>query len=284
MNWSPRRLPKVRDQVVRLLSEPNSPLRAAMPNLVDQFDLLAGQLGGADLWWVAPDMAALAVSSAQTLPEVRWTAADRPSTVGMLVWDGGIGAVDYQGAEIPVDAVTWGPCPGGLWIWHWARRSRISEHLPAGAALDVPPLIPVAGDVMPVGADYYPADELGERVRTIATILTATWLLAQQPTLTERGRVHVDKATRRAYQRAGREDPEVTVVDLRRRYVPSDPDVEADESGRRFRHRWVVAGHWRDQPYGQGRQERRRIWIADHIKGPDGAPLMATTRVNVWRR
>ncbi len=28
----------------------------------------------------------------------------------------------------------------------------------------------------------------------------------------------------------------------------------------------------------------RPIWIADHIKGPDGAPLLATTKVNVWCR
>jgi hypothetical protein len=30
----------------------------------------------------------------------------------------------------------------------------------------------------------------------------------------------------------------------------------------------VVRGHWRDQPCGPGRAERRRKWIAPFWKGP----------------
>jgi hypothetical protein len=45
-------------------------------------------------------------------------------------------------------------------------------------------------------------------------------------------------------------------------------------------HRWVVSGHWRNQSHGPGREQRRRQWIPAHIKGPDGAPLLATERVN----
>lgn len=75
----------------------------------------------------------------------------------------------------------------------------------------------------------------------------------------------------------------VTIIDLRRRYHPGD-DQPADEQPGRYSHRWVVSGHWRRQPYGPGRELRHRIWIADHLKGPDGAPLLVRERVNVWRR
>jgi len=46
----------------------------------------------------------------------------------------------------------------------------------------------------------------------------------------------------------------------------------------------VVSGHWRKQPYGPEQSLRRQTWIPAYIKGPDGAPLLATERVNVWRR
>lgn len=38
------------------------------------------------------------------------------------------------------------------------------------------------------------------------------------------------------------------------------------------------------QPHGPERALRRQQWIPAYIKGPDGAPLLATERVNVWRR
>ena len=44
-------------------------------------------------------------------------------------------------------------------------------------------------------------------------------------------------------------------------------------------HRWVVRGHWRNQPWGPGRELRRPVYILPHIKGPDGAPLIGGERV-----
>ncbi|GAA3032051.1 hypothetical protein GCM10017559_69080 [Streptosporangium longisporum] len=48
--------------------------------------------------------------------------------------------------------------------------------------------------------------------------------------------------------------------------------------------RWVVSGHWLNQVHGPNRSLRRRQWVPSHTKGPDGAPLLITARVNVWRR
>jgi hypothetical protein len=37
---------------------------------------------------------------------------------------------------------------------------------------------------------------------------------------------------------------------------------------------WLVRGHWRNQPIGSGRSERKRIWIMPHWKGPQEAPKL----------
>lgn len=117
----------------------------------------------------------------------------------------------------------------------------------------------------------------------LAATVCAAWHLMQQPTLAGTWHEPADKKTARAWARAGREDPGVTVVDLRRLYKPTDP-AHVPEHGRDYSHRWVVSGHWRQQPHGPNRSLRKRIWIPDYIKGPDGTPLLVREHVNVWRR
>lgn len=40
-----------------------------------------------------------------------------------------------------------------------------------------------------------------------------------------------------------------------------------------WKRRWIVSGHWRNQPFGPGRLRHRPVWIAPYIKGPDGLPV-----------
>ena len=118
-----------------------------------------------------------------------------------------------------------------------------------------------------------------------ATTLAAAWLLMEQPTLVERRLAEPDKHTARAYQRCQQPLPGVTIIDLRSAYAPDQrEETGSDPAGRRYRHRWVVRGHWRYQPYGPEHSLRRKQWIPVHLKGPDGAPLLVTEKVNVWRR
>jgi hypothetical protein len=37
---------------------------------------------------------------------------------------------------------------------------------------------------------------------------------------------------------------------------------------------WIVRGHWRNQPHGPGRTERKRMWIQPYWKGPEDAPRL----------
>lgn len=289
MTWSPRALPKLRDQTLRHLTDPASTLRShtGAGNQAG-LDLAANHLRVAAMYWVTPDMAALAVSAGASLAAARWATADRPSPFGLVVFDGGIGHLDSRGVEVPVDACTWGPCPEGCMIGLFVSRQRVARMAAAqGKELiveEVPPLVPIRSIDLPVTAEPVSLADAPEEAAAVIASLAASWLLMQQPTLVERATERPDKAVRRAYGRSGRVDPEVTVVDLRRQYVPQGSDLEEEPSGRRYRHRWVVSGHWRNQAVGLRQSERRQTWIPAYVKGPDGAPLLATERVNVWRR
>lgn len=291
MNIRPRQLPKVRDQLLRHLDDPGSGIRTVAGDLQTGLDALASHLRTGGLYWAAPDMTALAMSSGQQLAAARWATADRPTACGLIWFDGGIGMSEAHGITLPIEGCTWGPYRGACMLWMlMSRRRLVAEMKQIGSPYrlveeETPPLIPVYGFTIPVTDEPLPMAEVDpEAPHPIVAAVAASWLLMQQPQLVDRTVERPDKAARRAYARAGREDPHVTVVDLRRQYVPQDQDPGEGEASRRYRHRWVVSGHWRDQPYGPDRSLRRKTWIPAHIKGPEGAPMLQTERVNVWRR
>jgi len=285
----PQVLPKLRDQTLRFLDDPNSSLRQTSAHLQPSLDSLGRHLRAASLYWASPDMTALAVSAGAQLAAARWATADRPSPCGLMIFDGGVGAIDADGVSIPLEACAWGPHEGKLLVWLLLSRRRLAAEMTRTDLMLVeeliPPLVPVRGFRVPVTAEPVPMAEIDSQAPlSVVSALAAAWLLMQQPTLVERGVERPDKAEQRAYTRQGRPPPEVSIVDLRRQYTPQDRDLDAGTDGRRYRHRWVVSGHWRDQPHGPDRSLRRQQWIPAHIKGPDGAPMLAVETVNVWRR
>lgn len=104
--------------------------------------------------------------------------------------------------------------------------------------------------------------------------LHALWLLMNQTIVT----VEDEDLTGPFKRRAVRKNlpHRVTVIKLRRKAHPS---VSNGESHVEWQHRWVTRGHWRWQPCGTGRNERRRIWINSYIKGPDDKPLVVSDKV-----
>lgn len=291
MTLRPSQLPKARRQTLRFLDDPTSAIRAKTgPDVASGLDALASILRAADLFWVQQDMAALAMHAGGQLAAARWATADRPSPCGLLYWQGGIGHVDTDGVEIPVEACAWGPYEGQLALWLLMSRSRLDAEMTERGVYTlqtdlVPPLIPIRGAGVPVTSDPVSMADLDPALpQPVVAALASSWLLMQQPLLIDRSRERADKPTARAYVRDGLPSPEVTVVDLRRQYTPQDRDPDAGGDGRHYRHRWIVSGHWRDQAYGPGRSLRRQQWIPAHVKGPDGAPMLATETVNVWRR
>src|SRR5579884_2664519 len=87
--WSPLALPRARAQTWSRLTD--GALARLRPEYADRFATAASSISTAELYWTTPDMAALAVSAGASLPEVCFAHDHRPSTGGLLVWDGGIG-------------------------------------------------------------------------------------------------------------------------------------------------------------------------------------------------
>jgi hypothetical protein len=288
----PSQLPKVRRQTLRHLREPSSSLRSkTSPELAAGLDALASMLEVGELFWVQQDMAALAMHAGQQLAAARWATADRPAPCGLLFWQDGIGHMDYQGVQIPVEACAWGPYQGEMMLWLLMSRDRLVAEVAVTrpdltlVVEEIPPLVPVFAATVAVTAEPLPLVEIDPGMpQPVVAALASAWLLMQQPLLIDRTRERADKPTARAYARDGLPAPEVTLVDLRRQYTPQDQDPDAGTDGRRYRHRWIVSGHWRNQAYGPGQTLRRQTWVPSYVKGPEGAPLLSTEKVNVWRR
>jgi hypothetical protein len=69
------------------------------------------------------------------------------------------------------------------------------------------------------------------------------------------------------------------VIELRRPKTSSGPG----DGDREYHHQWIVRGHWRQQWHPK-RQVHRPVWIAPHIKGPEGAPLIGGEKVYALKR
>jgi hypothetical protein len=106
----------------------------------------------------------------------------------------------------------------------------------------------------------------------------AFWLLLNQTvTQTEDALLSRPQARRaRRHRLPGR----VVVVTLRRR----KQSEHVGETLVEWSHRWVVRGFWRWQPCGPGRSERKRIWVAPFVKGPEDKPLIVSDKVYALHR
>jgi hypothetical protein len=56
---------------------------------------------------------------------------------------------------------------------------------------------------------------------------------------------------------------------------------DTSEEGSKHTHRYIVEGHWRRQPYGEGNKLRRLQFIEPHWRGPEHAPLTMRKDIQV---
>lgn len=263
-------------------------LQAKLAESLSQMSAEADAIRRAELYWVSRDMVDVALDAADSLPE--WTpAVAAPAPTGVLCWAKPAGNVPWN-ALSPTDPteVTW----DGLW-W-WSRPDGVLQLQPLSRLAKNPELIAPYGVSAPLWATNPTllVNPLVPRTAEVAgsadaspliSVIGAAWLLMGQPTVTAT-RVFDDAPRPRAEQPdpAATSPNRVSIIELRR---PMSPPREHDgsSSDRRYRHRWWVGGHWRQQACGPNHADRRPKWIAPYVKGPEDAPLK-TDRVHVWRR
>jgi hypothetical protein len=100
--------------------------------------------------------------------------------------------------------------------------------------------------------------------------------------------VYAPRAVRRRGQRVGVDDREVSNVRLIRLRQPKraagDSDADVERRQVEWTHRWIVSGHTAWRRCGTQRKDRRLVYIAPFVKGPDDKPLVVTTDVRMWVR
>jgi hypothetical protein len=86
----------------------------------------------------------------------------------------------------------------------------------------------------------------------------------------------VPRQQRRDLERkTGRPQLPVRIISLRHMQLirPAGPEL-SETTKKHYTHRWVVSGHWRQQPYGPGHMSRRLKYIHPYMKGPEDGDLL----------
>lgn len=181
---------------------------------------------------------------------------------------------------------------GGVWMTFYAiptvkliaRRGGPHASIYQQAADGLPTLAPENEALIA----WYPGegDESGyllspHGTTSWARVVLAGFQLAKQRNLsqTDAETVPARKLPKGKARRTGHKyarAQEVLVVRLRQNLrAARDADAHADgqEKSRQYKYRWVVQGFWRNTWFAKS-QTHRPQWIADYLKGKDGAPLL----------
>lgn len=245
-------------------------------------EMLITMLREAEPFWWSSELTAAAAEMAASMPSWTLTEADAPAFAGFFWFASPVALPDYiDKPGNSLRAIAWHPMTDK----HSGRLCVQFAYLMDTGMSNYPALPGVAWG-WPVGATLEAAEaeavtnaQNRPRVRAMCRFTAACWaLLAQQLYLAPRERA--DRATARRLKREGWEpEPLIRVVQLRRVVHPQaqtgDPEPVA------WSCRWIVRGHWRQQPYGPGHAQRRPTWITPYVKGPEEQPLK-TPRATIF--
>jgi hypothetical protein len=265
----------------------------------------ASRLRTSELFHVSSEMSDLAVASGRSLPEFSLTPEDVPVPNGFAYFEKPLTVIEDTVAagspvvHVPIVAASWSPWTDGLWVtWYTSSRAMLDEYARIGiySAKDAEKICPTIPHLSPNRNTQWPfGTSLGIRssdggefsslkdaraagaMQEPVTVLKAAWLLMAQPGIATVTDAQFDRAARRRMPK-DQEPPRVRVITLRRPSGSSSGD-----SDREYHHQWIVRGHWRQHWY-PARQVHRPVWIAPHVKGPEGAPLLGGEKVYAWKR
>ncbi len=256
---------------------------------------LATVLPDAATYFVSADMAAVAKHAAMSMPFQMIRRGDCPAATGFIMWSEPVYSFERDGRRLETVGAVWADrvepvyscdcrtddCEHnpdveyGVEVIPLARGQRASELWPMSRLT----MNDSSQEDVGVQAGGAVDAEHGEDIEKLLRVLLATWTLMGQ-SLTRSERMEGDRAERRRWSRVGLSPQPVTVVRLRR---IGNHACDEGETNVPWSHRWIVSGHWRNQ-WLPSRDCHRLQWIAAHVKGPDGAPLVVKDRVTALVR
>lgn len=300
----PTDVPSRRDEIVAILKQHGqtccsdcSDHKSAPASSADAQDEAARGLAihglpVADLFYISEPMVDLAsVAGTSLRADFELDATDVPSRTGLMCLERPIPFPVEEGVPYPIGAIFWdlytadpGETPTRMLVM-WFADTRDPTFPGFGSPGSLPRYFYCGSGSIPIGRPIRSVEDVKtgavsdatESVSHLATI-KAAWLLMTQAIGTDE-RI---KVGRPAAKRGGRmaKRPEVRVISLRR---PTSSGGEPGD-GREWHHRWIVRGHWRMQPWGPKRERVRPVWIAPHVKGPEGKPMIGGEKVYAWTK
>jgi hypothetical protein len=218
-------------------------------------------------WWITKDLTHLAVAAAQNLPNDYNITELNPAPSGLIYYATPTGiTIESINGPTPVTGIYWRHLPDNTRIWVDAITTNPT---------------PTPGTTWPLGAGIaigLPGRNIN--YKQVENLLAATWLLAHQDGIT----THTQNTS--TLHRAGtpahikRQPRAVTLINLRTKpRPPHQPRQDPDPDW--YTIRFPVSGHWRQQPYGPGRKQRKLTYINPYIKGPTDAPLQTKPQIHV---
>jgi hypothetical protein len=158
-------------------------------------------------------------------------------------------------------------------MWEWGRGMTLGDMLDESRSKHEALYGP--------GGQYHTREQVGLDVFMRACEGVSRFLLAGLAWLNQKvlvdERPHLERHRRKEFERkTQRPFDGVRVVHLRRRESPAHERPQGSAPVE-WSHRWLVDGHWRNQPCGPQMQDRKLTWIAPFVKGPDDKPFKAKT-------
>lgn len=279
MSLRPQDLPELRRELVADLSEWSEDFDAMLPSSDPRrrergarlYEMTRQSMSAAPLFWVSSSMVDLCEVSAQTLPRFELHPDDLPHPDGVMLFESPWTCGGDQ--PVAIGGVHWNSGGGALTVLPIVADSE--------SAMRASPTLFTVPKAM-AGTRFGTADwdewAPGGSKRELLPFTLAAWLLMNQP-LSVEAEVELGRAARKRLRRMAEEPRPVRVINLRR----SRGGAEKGNGSREYRHQWITRGHWRQHWYPK-RQVHRPVWIAPHIKGPEGAPLIGGEKVYAWKR
>jgi len=236
----------------------------------------------ADLWWVPSETMPVLLDAMASIPsQVVCDPEFAPALVGMAVFQTPFLGLDSGGSDRPltVFAVLWGPVNvtddfGGavpaIGISSYSVHEDYGIYMPMGRS----------DWVLGEGVDHHilwselqPDDAALRSASEDRRLLAALWGLASG---LPNERSYLPAFARRRLERENAWEKERRTARAGVRVIQlPDAHVRAERApgDRHVTVRYAVKGHWRHARVGAGRTERRWVYIAPHMRGPEGAPL-----------
>lgn len=223
--------------------------------------------------WTHETAAAVSLAS-KTIPlDSVFERSELPTSAAFWWLDTGIKVRLYS---VPIMALMYAPVGTGIVVWLLPKPqdSTLKPVFVGEIMLEdgftIEQLSARSKVVFPAG--YEPSSE--STIDVLRFILAACAWLKQRVLTTATG--HIERHRRKQISREFDvpEPSSVRVIELRRREVTGGIS-QGTHDQTDWSCRWIVNGHWRNQPYSNG--ERKLIYILPYVKGPDDKPLRVPT-------